>query len=538
MTGHVSERSLAGRVLVVDDERPNRLYLRKLLSARGCEVIEAENGPVALERAHGMRPDLILVDVVMPGMDGFELCGKLKSDPRCAEVPVVMVTAKTKIDDLARAFEMGALDYIRKPFNPRELVLRVGNALELKRSNESLQRWKTRVSNELRLAGTIQRTFFSDKPFFSSSFEIRIAYQPCMDVGGDAFDIVELPSGRLCVYVGDVSGHGVAPAMISTYLKASFGELVRNMPDAGPADLCNELHARFRQSVDASSYYATFFVAIHDPETNVWRCMNCGHPSPLLVRDGKSGAADLFEEGGGVPIGFPMLGDAPYRREDEVAVQAEEGTYFVLYTDGILEARHEASGELCGRDSLRALAGEVLARENEFNKARGLLREVQQRGYSLEGDDCTSVCIYMKRKREVALERFSPPELEEVSRLAAETEGLLKDRGWSEDAAASARLLLMEHGANIVYHSELAEDETFWVQINLGDEVCRIVAIDRGREWNIDRRSRRGDEEDMLAEGGRGLAIIDAVADYVERYRINHSNVSFFVIRREQRETE
>ena len=134
--------------------------------------------------------------------------GKLRSEPRTANIPVIMVTAKSKIEDIETGFELGAMDYIRKPFNPRELVLRVGNALALKKSNDELTVWNNRISRDLELAGSIQRSLFSDIPHFSRRLEVRIAYRPCMDVGGDAFDIISLPDGKHAIYVADVSGHG------------------------------------------------------------------------------------------------------------------------------------------------------------------------------------------------------------------------------------------------------------------------------------------------------------------------------------------
>jgi PleD family two-component response regulator len=157
---------LSGRVLVVDDELPNRLYLRKLLEARDCIVFDAADGASALEMALKVQPDLILVDVIMPEMNGFELCGKLRDTPRTSHIPVIMVTAKSKIEDIETGFELGAMDYIRKPFNPRELILRVGNALALKKSNDALSIWNNRVSRDLELAGAIQRSLFSDVPQF------------------------------------------------------------------------------------------------------------------------------------------------------------------------------------------------------------------------------------------------------------------------------------------------------------------------------------------------------------------------------------
>ena len=311
-------QQLSGRVLVVDDELPNRLYLRKLLEARGCEVYDVDDGPGALDIAFKKVPDLVLADIMMPGMDGFELCKRLKDEPRTANIPIIMVTAKSRIEDIETGFELGAMDYIRKPFNPRELVLRVGNALALKQSNDEIRIWNKRILRDLELAGSIQRSLFSDVPHFSRRFEVRIAYNPCMDVGGDAFDIISLPDGRHCVYVADVSGHGVAPAMISSLLKATASEMIYRYADEGPAVICNALNVVIRRRIDNPSYFATMFMAMHDPETLTWRCMNCGHPDPVLIREGILQSSDIFKRGGGAPIGFPFGSERPYSEADEI----------------------------------------------------------------------------------------------------------------------------------------------------------------------------------------------------------------------------
>jgi len=530
-------RELTGRVLVVDDELPNRLYLRKLLSARGCTVFEAPDGPSALALAREERPDLVLADVMMPGMDGFELCRQLKEDPAIEHIPVILVTAKSRIEDIETGFVLGAMDYIRKPFNPRELVLRVGNALDLKRSTESLNRWKNRVSHELELAGAIQRTIFPEKPYFSRRFEIRCAYQPSMHVGGDAFDIIELPDGGLCVYLGDVSGHGVAPALISALLKATVSELVRRSAHEGPAELCNDLHNRFLESVDTDSYYATFFMAIYDPAVEAWRCMNCGHPNPLLIRDGAACDSTRFSGGGGVPIGFALAGPRPYSKEDEVIVELQEGQYFILYTDGISEARHRQTREECGAEEFTRIAAEVCGRPDLYNKARSLADAVRAAGYRLDADDSTIMCIYTKQQDDILLDEQLEPNKERIAALAATAEEGLLARGWGDFAAVAVRLLIMEHGANIADHGQLPPGRGFWLQVSARSDLCKVVFVDDGREWDLAGAAELAIDETSFSERGRGVAIINSVADFAERCRINNQNVCFYIIKNQELET-
>ncbi|MCF7817438.1 MAG: SpoIIE family protein phosphatase [Kiritimatiellales bacterium] len=522
-------RKLSGRVLVVDDELPNRLYLRKLLEARGCEVFDASDGATALIDAVKSQPDLILVDVIMPGMDGFELCGKLRDEPRTCHIPVIMVTAKSKIEDIETGFELGAMDYIRKPFNPRELVLRVGNALALKKSNDALSIWNKRISRDLELAGAIQRSLFSDVPHFSRRFEVRTAYRTCMDVGGDAFDIISLPDGKHCVYVADVSGHGVAPAMISSLLKATASEMIHRYAEQGPAAICNALNKVIRRSIDDPSYFATMFMALHDPDTLQWRCMNCGHPNPVFVRNGERVDPAMFGKGGGAPIGFPFGVEAPYSAADEVVFNDEGGTFLLLYTDGLTEARHAKTKEECG-SRVDEVYMQVVRNPAEANKAVAVLDVLEAEGFRLDGDDCTAISIHMLDPLKVVIEQQVPRNIYLVSDIAKQAEVAVISMGISHKTAALVQLLVMELGANLVDHGGLDEEDSFWLQIRVDGRVCQLVLVDHGAEWDLDRALGREFDELHMGERGRGLAITNSIADRIERYRINSENLTYCTI--------
>lgn len=128
-----------GLVLVVDDAPGNALALAALLRRAGFEADEATSGEEALERASSRTPDLVLLDVVMTGIDGFETCKRLKDLPGCADVPVVFVTALTDVDAKVRAFDAGAVDHLTKPYDPREVVARVQAQISLRRLGRELE---------------------------------------------------------------------------------------------------------------------------------------------------------------------------------------------------------------------------------------------------------------------------------------------------------------------------------------------------------------------------------------------------------------
>jgi CheY-like chemotaxis protein len=181
-------------VLAVDDTPENIDVVKGVLSG-DCDVKAAVNGPMALKVAQSQRPDLILLDIMMPGMDGYEVCRRLKADPATAEIPIIFLTAMDQTDDETEGFDLGAADYIRKPVNPAILMSRVKTHLALKRNVDALreayaliERQNLRMGEELNVGRDIQmsmipRTF---PPFPGrDEFELHAVIEPAREVGGD-----------------------------------------------------------------------------------------------------------------------------------------------------------------------------------------------------------------------------------------------------------------------------------------------------------------------------------------------------------------
>ena len=523
---------LEGRILVVDDGLPNRQFLRKLLTDSGAEVTVAENGERALELARELDLDVALVDVVMPGLSGYEVCQRLVADPATCHVAVIMVTAQSTVEDIEHAFVLGAFDYIRKPFHARELLARVRNALELKRQGDELRQWQTRMSHELNAAGALQRKLLNTDPFFGQGVTMHCAYQSSLTVGGDVFDIIRLPNDRMCLYVGDVAGHGVGPAMISTLLKALVSEVVRESADRGPAAMCTEIHRRFRVYVTNPEVYATLFIALFDARSRQCLAFNCGHPMPLLFAP-HGQAAPLFADRGGLPIGLPSENGADvYSPADEVqAVLPPEATLFI-FTDGLPEARRQDSGVPCGEENLGATLAGVAADPDIIDPAQETFRRLADQGYQLAQDDCTLIVLQTLDPAGIRLERTVPLTHASMSTLAADTQQLLRNEGWPEEAAYAAQLLVMEHGANVVNHARAPAESGLDVQIRLTGGMARLLFRDHGREWDFKARAAAFRRQPAHAESGRGLAIIRALAKQIEVIRRDGENTTLYSIDR------
>jgi two-component system cell cycle response regulator len=127
-------------ILVVDDNQQNLELLQAYLEDIECKTISADNGQKAMENANKKKPDLILLDVMMPKMSGFEVCKRLKGDPETADIPVIMVTALSEFGDIERAIDSGTDDFLSKPVNKLELLTRVKTMLKLKHLSDKLER--------------------------------------------------------------------------------------------------------------------------------------------------------------------------------------------------------------------------------------------------------------------------------------------------------------------------------------------------------------------------------------------------------------
>lgn len=154
------------KILIIDDSKLIAHVARTILAKRGHEVFWAPDGPAGFELARVQIPDLILLDLVMPHMDGYELCRRLKSDPCVLEIPVIMLTSRAEPGDKVKGLEMGAVDYVTKPFDEAELLARVNIHLRIKELYEALQeknRQLQEIANRDGLTGLYNHCYFQDQ---------------------------------------------------------------------------------------------------------------------------------------------------------------------------------------------------------------------------------------------------------------------------------------------------------------------------------------------------------------------------------------
>jgi len=208
---------LNARLLVADDNPDNRDVLIRRLRRLGYTRIEsAEDGQQALEMNAVAPFDAVLLDVMMPRNSGVEVLETLRAEGRLEATPVIMISAATELDTVVRCLELGAEDYLAKPFNPAVLKARLGSVLEKRQLRAELRQHLKRLDSELLEARRQQPAMVPDTfpcPTGGLPVEVHASMHPAREVGGDFYDCFEVDSRTLCIAVGDVAGKGMPAAL-------------------------------------------------------------------------------------------------------------------------------------------------------------------------------------------------------------------------------------------------------------------------------------------------------------------------------------
>jgi len=217
-------RGASPHILVVDDNDDNRYTLSLYLDLEGYHRVEvARDGEEAIAHLQQHPFDLVLLDVMMPKVDGYQVLTWLKQRGELHNVPVIMISALNEIASVVRCIELGAVDYLTKPFDPVLLRARIGASLEQKRLRDEVARHLARLEAELEAARRLQMNMVPSTfppPTPDNPVEIFAGMEPAREVGGDLYDFFHLATGVLCFLVGDVSGKGMPAALFMARAKS------------------------------------------------------------------------------------------------------------------------------------------------------------------------------------------------------------------------------------------------------------------------------------------------------------------------------
>jgi sigma-B regulation protein RsbU (phosphoserine phosphatase) len=358
MTGEILDAGPTGpRLLVVDDNEDNRYTLILRLELEGYQEISvADDGEAAIELLRTQEFDLVLLDVMMPKLDGYQVLERLKAEGRLHNIPVIMISALNEIESVVRCIELGAVDYLSKPFDPVLLKARVGASLEKKRLRDEVRAHLARMEEELESARQLQMSMLPTvfpSPSKQRPVEIFAMMEPAREVGGDLYDFFDCDDGTLCFLIGDVSGKGVPAALFMARAKNLIRLITRLARGAdgaalGPAEIVGMVNRELCQD-NAGMMFVTLFFGMLDPKTGDLRFTNAGHNPPYRL-DGKAVEAVTLSKGR--PLG---LRTTSTYETGSLTLAAGETLY--LYTDGVTEA-HNRTGELFAEQRLEAVLRE------------------------------------------------------------------------------------------------------------------------------------------------------------------------------------
>ncbi len=327
-----------GAILVVDDDESSREMLARRLRRCGYTLSVVASGLHALALARSQKFDLVLLDMIMPGLDGFQVLAKFKADPALRETPIIMLSALDEENGIARCIEMGAEDYLAKPFNPVFLRARIGACLEKKRlrdrerrTYEALRASQQRLAAELAEAANYVQSLLPAP--LEGEVRVHWRFQPSAELGGDIFGYHWLTPDRLAIYLADVSGHGVGAALLSvSVLNVLRAQSLPGTDFGDPAAVLTQLNRVFPMEQQNNLLFSAWY-GVADRRTRQLSFASGGHPPAILVEPaaGASVAMRRLSTGGRV------LGCDPAAAFRAESCEMNPGSRLYVFSDGAYE---------------------------------------------------------------------------------------------------------------------------------------------------------------------------------------------------------
>ena len=317
-------------VLVVDDAPEN---LRVIIEALKDDyaILTAREGAKALQLARGRKqPDIILLDVVMPGMDGYDVCRALKADEKTKDIPVIFVTSLGESQEEALGLALGAVDYITKPFNPAILKARLANHLALRQAYRELQHSQGLLAEELAQAAQYVASLLPSE-LTTGPVQATWRFVPSSSLGGDALGYHFPDKEHFAFYLLDVCSHGVGPALLSVQVL----NVLRNQSMPGvdfldPAQVLVGLNALFQMDRHNDLYF-TIVYGVLDRLSRRLTLASAGHPPPLCF--GPDGQMHVLRQPNLI-IG--AMADVAYKSQ---SLTLPPGSSLYLFSDGVYEVQ-------------------------------------------------------------------------------------------------------------------------------------------------------------------------------------------------------
>ena len=328
------------RILIVDDIKTNIDILVQALRD-DYKLSVALDGAAALRSIEKNPPDLVLLDIVMPGIDGYEVCRQLRAQESTRELPVMFLSSLEDVTDKTRGFEAGGNDYLTKPFEILEVKARVRSLLKAKAYADAV---REAMARDLRIAREIQMGILPTDLAAATrgtGLEVDAVIEPARAVGGDLYEVLRAADDRVVVALGDVSGKGIPAALFMAVAVTVLRTLARQI--AEPDEILRRLNDELAER-NPSGMFVTMQCLVFDLAHRRVSCAGAGHHQLVILSPGQP--PRLACASTGRPAGL-----MPFNPVESETLAFETGDTFVLFSDGVSEARN-AGEDFYGEERL------------------------------------------------------------------------------------------------------------------------------------------------------------------------------------------
>ena len=543
-----------GLILMAAENSPEVDMLVQSFSAYGFELTLVHDGETVLTYNQGSKPDLIFLDVTLPGLSGFETCLRLKEQNETKDIPVIFVTAPSDTLSSVKGFSVGAVDYVTKPFQIDEVIARITTHLKVRnlqvlleeiisnlqeevaerqRAEEALQESmimvqhaNDRMRSNLAAAARVQQALLPEILPVIPGVAFAWTYRPCSELGGDSLNVFQLDEDHVGLYVLDVSGHGVSASLLSVTLSrvliprrdpSCLFIKANRAPDAdtlvSPAEIAIRLNRMFPMTEDGRQYF-TLIYGILNVRNGAFRYTCAGHPPPLYLAPNQK---VIQCEIGNVPIG--LFEDSHY---EEGTIQLQPGGRLFLYSDGVLEAK-DPSKEFFGEARLQETLAATQQSPLQASVDSIVKAALAWTGTHQAQDDLSILAFEWTPdinqqaplpNEEVILQHRFSARAQELGQTRALTRMSLNNHGWRSDRVEDIVLAIDEACQNIIRHAYQGEcDNPITLRIEREGDALVVVLEDQAPAVSPDCMNPRA--LDDIRPGGLGCHFIRQVMDTV-----------------------
>ncbi len=327
-----SEKSFT--LFIVDDDCTSLVMIEKLLQREGYATFVATEGESVLDEVISKKPDLVLLDVNLPGISGQEVCKRLKDNVLTQEIPVLFLSAETDIQCKIDCFDVGGQDYITKPFEPLEVLVRVRTHLRLRQAQKMYLDILSSKINEISRA---QQVFLPTDPAQLPDSKCAVHFKPLGDAGGDLYDIIKVSEDLFDYITADICGHTIGLALATAALKTL---LVQNCTTVNsPADVLTIINKVIPAVLNEGQYISMSWVRVNR-RTKRAHVYNAGQPPVIFIPS--EGPVQKIEKSG------DLIGIFPDVKFEHADIDVKKGDRFVLYSDGFVEITNDKTAKRSG----------------------------------------------------------------------------------------------------------------------------------------------------------------------------------------------